>query len=280
MPVFNGVSILMLAISIALPASSGAGDGAAIVDKYAKILDGFVNESGQVDYAGLKDDPRLLHELTEMLARLQETQYNRWQDNDKIAFWINAYNGLTLKAIVDHYPIKPSKIRSLVFPKNSIMQIPGVWKKLKFDVMGKQRTLDEIEHKILRAGFKEPRIHVALVCASIGCPPLRTEPYVGKRLQEQLNDQTVRFLISPLNFRIDREKKVVYLSSIFKWFDDDFEIFAKRRELKATNKKNKVGALNFVYNYVGSRDQEFIAEEDYKIKYLPYDWSLNEQPGD
>ena len=139
-----------------------------------------------------------------------------------IAFWINAYNSLTLVAIIDHYPIKPTVVRSLVVPQNSILQIPGVWTKLKFPMMGGEVTLDSIEHENLRPNFNEPRIHMALVCAAMGCPRLLNRPYDAHELDSQLDNQTMIFLSNPKKFRIDKESNSVYLSSIFKWFGEDF----------------------------------------------------------
>ena len=120
----------------------------------------------------------------------------------------------------------------LAYPKSSIQQIPGRWDKVQWLVMGQKLTLDRIEHAILRGGdpalvatygpFHEPRIHLALVCAAMGCPPLRNEPYAGERLDAQLDDQVRRFLRNPQKFRIDRGNGRVYLSSIFKWFGGDF----------------------------------------------------------
>ena len=142
--------------------------------------------------------------------------------------------------ILDHYPTE------------GIRKIPGAWKKLTFPVLGKERTLDEIEHRILRRKYAEPRIHMALVCAAKSCPRLRNEPYVGARLDRQLDDQSRDFLALPDRFRVDEE--YARISPIFKWFKRDFE-----------------SVPAFIQQYSG---QDI---SDLKIKYQPYDWSLNEQ---
>ena len=147
-----------------------------------------------------------LDEFVTAFGRLDEKVYEKWDEKAKIAFWLNAYNAFTLKAIIDNYPIKSSFFRSRVYPKNSIRQIPGVWDKIPFTVMGQDLTLEHIEHKILREGFDEPRIHMALVCAAIGCPPLRNEPYLGEELDDQLDDQTRRFLANQEKFKIARSR--------------------------------------------------------------------------
>jgi hypothetical protein len=183
-----------------------------------------------------------------------------------------------LKAIIDHYPIKASFWRSLKFPRNSIRQIPGVWTDLKFPVMGQRMTLDEIEHGILRQKFNEPRIHMALVCAAMGCPPLRSEPYVGDKLNDQLNDQARRFLADPKKFKIDRNEGQVALSPIFKWFGEDFiRTYGTNAGFSRFQPKERA-VLNFIQNYLSAADQEYLFKGDYAISYLGYDWSLNERP--
>jgi hypothetical protein len=237
----------------------------------------YVDDNGMVDYRGLKAGPEKLIAYIEAMSRLPRSRYEAWSDDAKIAFWLNAYNGLTLKAIIDNYPIKSSFFKSAVYPKNSIRQIGGVWDKLKFPVMGQKLTLEHIEHKILRVQFNEPRIHMALVCAAMSCPRLRNEPYVPDRLGEQLDDQTRDFLGNRSKFRIDRGKKRVYLSAIFKWFGKDFvKTYAPSRNL-GRHDKTKSAALGFVAGYLDGADKSYVTAGDYRVTYLDYDWSLNEQ---
>ena len=127
---------------------------------YAAVLQKYVNEQGLVHYQGLKADGAGLDAFASTLETLDPKIHDQWMDKEKLAFWLNAYNALTLKAIVTHYPIQPAFLASLRFPKNSIRQIPGVWDQLRFGVMGRQLTLDDIEHEILRKQFNEPRIHL------------------------------------------------------------------------------------------------------------------------
>ncbi len=246
-------------------------------DSYALVLKTYVDDRGMVDYKGLKADSESLDTFTKSLESLEVDVYNRWNEEQKVAFWLNAYNALTLKAIIDHYPIKSSPFKSLRFPKNSIRQISGVWDKLKFPVMGSKKTLDEIEHEILRKEFNEPRIHMALVCAAIGCPPLLGEPYNGDKLELQLDDQARRFLALPEKFRIDRDKKRVYLSPIFKWFGDDFvPTYGTDEKFDGYNRTERA-VLNFVTNYLSPEDRDYLTSTKLSIKHLGYDWLLNEQ---
>jgi len=246
-------------------------------DVYAAVLQKYVNDRGLVHYRGLKSDSTSLDAFTVTLETLDPKIYDQWTDKEKSAFWLNAYNALTLKAIVTHYPIQPTFLASLRFPKNSIRQIPGVWDQLRFGVMGRQLTLDDIEHEILRKQFNEPRIHVALVCAAMGCPPLRNEPYTGTKLEAQLGDQTHRFLHNPLKCRIDRQGKRVYLSAIFKWFGADF-IKTYAADGKFGGYSGAEGAvLNFLSPHLGEDERRYLVTGTYNIDYLDYDWSLNEQ---
>ncbi len=244
---------------------------------YAAVLNAYVNDQGMVDYRLLKADRQRLDAFASALAQLAPSTYEHWSEKEKIAFWINAYNALTLEAIINHYPIKSSFFRSVVFPKNSIRQIPGVWDTLQFMVMGRKRTLGEIEHEILRQQFNEPRIHMALVCAAMGCPPLRNEPFFGDQLDEQLNDQTRRFLSDSTMFRMDRSQGRVYLSSIFKWFGRDFiKIYGTDQKLAGHDPAERA-VLNFISRHLDASDREYLATAKYNVEYLGYDWSLNEQ---
>jgi Protein of unknown function, DUF547 len=246
---------------------------------YGAALEAYVDDRGMVNYGKLKANSKELLSYVKAIGTLPRRQYQAWDNNAKIAFWLNAYNGLTLKAIIDNYPIKSSFLRSRIYPKNSIRQIPGVWDKIQFTVMGRKVTLEHIEHKILRVEFNEPRIHMAMVCAAIGCPPLRNEPYVGGRLGEQLDDQTRDFLGNRRKFRVDRGKGAVYVSPIFKWFAKDFvTAYAPARNLGGQSKGNSA-VLNFIAGYLDEAAQSTLRRGGLKIKYLDYDWSLNEQKG-
>lgn len=246
-------------------------------ERYAAVFTTYVNDQGMVDYKGLKAHPQDLNIFLAQVEQLDRTVYNQWMENEKMAFWINAYNALTLKAIITHYPIKSSWRASLLYPKNSIRQISGVWDKLKFTVMGEKMTLDNIEHDTLRKAFNEPRIHMALVCAAMGCPPLRNEPYSGTELDAQLDDQTRRFLKNSQKFRMARDEGRVYLSSILKWFGEDFIESYGTKEKFSEQSEAERAVLNFISDYLGEAEREYLLTGKYSIKYLDYDWSLNEQ---
>ena len=175
--------------------------------------------------------------------------------DEKLAFWINLYNIFAVKMALDHYPVKSIRdIGSFFNP---------VWDKTVGVVGGKEITLSEIEHDILRK-MEEPRIHAAIVCASISCPDLRKDVYTSKNLDAQLDDQVKRFLENRgKGLRIERSEGRIWLSSIFKWFKEDFD--------------SSGGVVEFVVKHVPDRDQKYLKGKKFKISYLDYDWRLNNQ---
>jgi hypothetical protein len=232
---------------------------------YAQILKTYVNPQGLVNYTALQNQRQPLDTFNQALAAVPITTYQAWSESEKIAFLLNTYNTLTLASIIDQQPIKAS-----------IRDIPGVWQGRRFSVAGQSLTLDEIEHKILRQQFQEPRIHVALVCAAQSCPPLRQEPYQANRLDQQLDDQVRRFLASPHGFKLDRKDSKVYLSKIFEWFGEDWQSqYAVEQGFTGSQKERAV--LNFIASYLNPEDRAYLEQGNYKIQYLDYDWRLNRQ---
>lgn len=232
---------------------------------YSAVLRTYVNADGLVNYAALQANPQPLNNFVARLAALSPNTYAAWSETEKISFLINAYNALTLASIIEQQPLK-----------SSIKDILGVWNFKKHTVMGQSVTLDTIEHEMLRKEFQEPRIHAALVCAAISCPPLRQEPYTGDRLNEQLDDQVRKWLSSVHGLKIDRAQNRVSISSIFDWFGEDWQAqYAVEGTFVGSAKER--AALNFISNYVSPADKEYLAQGNYKLNYLNYDWSLNRQ---
>jgi len=239
-------------------------------DDYRTALMAFVDEHGLVDYAGLKDQRGYLDDFIIWLEQLDPKTYEAWTERDKFALWINAYNALTLRAVIDHYPIDPPMPNGS-YPKNSIRQIQGVWDFNKVTVMGQSITLGYIETKILRRDFKDPRVHMALVPASMAGPMLRNEPYEGTKLDAQLDDQARKFLADPRHFRIDRTRKEVRVSEIFRWYADDFVTGV----MPVRSTKDLCVVEKFAGPYLNDADRAYL--RDARVTYLPYDWTLNEQ---
>lgn len=266
MRVLLAVSFVMIA-AVACPASAqGTASGNDYSDAaYRQVLERFVDANGKVDYAGLKADSAPLDAYLGHVATLTKETYDAWNEQKKIAFWLNAYNAITLKAVIERYPVE------------SIRSIPRVWKERRWTVMGESMSLDDIEHETLRRVFDEPRIHMALVCASGGCPPLRNEAYGANNLDGQLDAQVRTFVTQPQYFRIDRENNVVYLSKIFQWYGRDFEKGFKEANKFAGQSERERAVLSALYSYLSPEDQQYLDQADFQVKYLEYDWNLNEQ---
>lgn len=267
---FAMTAALAAAVALGTLAHAASAPAPLQYDDYRTALMAFVDANGQVDYAGLKDQRVYLDDFITSVERLDPKQYEVWSEQDKIALWINAYNALTLRAVIDHYPINPAMPNGS-YPKNSIRQIKGVWDFDKVNVMGQSITLGYIETKILRRDFHEPRVHVALVPAAVAGPMLRNEPYEGAKLDAQLDDQARKFLADPRHFRIDRTNKEVRVSEIFRWYADDFATGA----MPALFTKEHFAVQKFAGPYLNDADRAFL--NDARVTYLPYDWALNEQ---
>jgi len=244
-------------------------------EPFAAVLAKYVDDAGRVYYEGLESGSENLRAFTTSIARLDSSDFKRWPREERIAFWLNVYNALTLQAIIDNYPIQASFWKSAIYPKESIRQIAGVWDETSFPVMGSSMTLDFIEHEILRKQYEEPRVHMGLVCAASSCPPLRRKPYTGRQLDAQLRDQSRTFLLRPSNFRIEKGSKILFLSSIFEWFGEDFVgVYDDGPSFKNYSARERA-VLNFVAQHVSEQVRADVLREDYKVRYLDYDWSLN-----
>jgi len=225
--------------------------GSAIVSHaiWDSLLHKHLNSDGMVNYRGFQQDMDQLEAYLKLLS--EHPPAKDWPEAAQLAYWINAYNAFTVKVIADNYPLK--SIREL----HTLPGIATIWHKEFFQIGGKPMSLNYIEHEILRKQFDEPRIHFAINCASKSCPVLRNEAYTADKLEAQLTDQARRFLSSPFHNKISPEK--VELSKIFSWFRKDF---------------TRHGSLiEFLNQYAPVKIQE-----DAKISYIDYDWSLNEAP--
>ncbi|MCK4293014.1 MAG: DUF547 domain-containing protein [Planctomycetes bacterium] len=254
-------------------------------DKCADIFKNFVDKDGMVDYRRLKLKRSQLRRLLSEFDRLDHNEYKSWSKDDKIAFWINAYNIKLLHIIVRNYPIESKPWFRIMWDPTDIRHIAPVgkigtrkWDTYKFMVMDEQFTLAAVEERFFRKAFADPRIFFAISYASLSGPPLHNEPYYGHKLDEQLEDQTKRFLSSPRAFKIDRDRQRVYLSALLAPTWHGKELVSKF----ATNKKFKDkppairAILNFIANYVSERDASFLEVGNYSVKDLKYDWRLND----
>ncbi len=242
-----------------------------------KLLATYVDKNGLVNYQKLRRLRGELRPIEKQLNNVHPAKYISWSKNERIAFWINNYNIFTLKLIIDNYPIDPI-IKWPIYPKNSIMQIRGPWTKHYFKVMGLEYTLREIEKDMLMDKFGDPRICFALSLANIAGPPLLNEPYLPEKIDEQLDEQIKKYFSSPQGLKIDHTAKTVHMSVIFKLNEKRF-INKYEQIKKFRNKKPNIRAfLNFVVNYIDPGDAKRIQDGDYKVEFIRYNWTLNEQP--
>ncbi|WP_228008854.1 DUF547 domain-containing protein [Cyanobium sp. LEGE 06113] len=233
--------------------------------RYAVVLERFVDGSGLVNYTALQKDPGDLEAYVAELAAVTPASFQAWDEPEQIAFLLNAYNALTLESVIEQKPLK-----------SSIRDILGVWKLNRHQVAGESMTLDHLEHGIMRKDYNEPRIHAGLVCAAISCPPLRREPYVGSRLDEQLDDQVRLWLGSPQGLVIDQGTGTVAISAIFQWFAEDWNASYSTDSGYGRHTKQRP-VLHFISGYVSPAEQAYLRKGDYNLTTLNYDWSLNGQ---
>lgn len=249
-------------------------------DKCADVLKTFVDDKGMVDYKTLRRKRLNLRSLLREFDNLDPNEYKTWANEDKIAFWLNAYNIQMLKIITDNYPIRSSRILRLYpgWGPNSILHIKGIWTNYKFLVMDEEFTLSEIDKRFFRKAFDDPRIFFAVCNAGLSSPPLRNEPYYGHKLNAQLDEQVRRFLSSPLAFRTDKEKRRVYLSSLFQSSSYGREFISKFAiDKKFKDQEPAIRAvLNFITNYVSRDKVSFLEVGNYSVKFMKYDWTIND----
>jgi hypothetical protein len=248
----------------------------AFYDKCEHVFSAYVDEEGMADYKTLRRKRAELIDAAREFDRVHPAEKMSWSRNEKIAFWINAHNIFTVKLIVDNYPIEP-RWYLINYPDSSIMHIVGGRDKKYFKVMGMEYTLREIEREILLERFKDPRIFFALSYASMGGAFLRNEAYQAEKLDEQLDEQVKKFLSSPRGMRIDRTKKIVFLSDIFNWYKKAFvEKYGSIKKFREHQLPIRA-YLNFIINYVSDGDVSHLKSNDYVVRFQLYDWRLNEQ---
>lgn len=227
---------------------------------YAKLLKAHVQpgsingiQLNVVDYRAVKVDPNYAKALREFATAKPETFQSKVE---RFAFWVNAYNLLVIKTVIDQYPVSSIRDGGSLFEP--------IWKKKIGTVAGKAYALDEIEHSILRKEFKDPRMHFTIVCASLSCPDLRTEPYVAERLDCQLDEAARTFFGNPTKgLVLGPDGRSVKVSSIFKWFSKDF------------------AAVGGVAEFIRAKADPALAARlaslnSGDLSYLDYDWSLND----
>ena len=218
-------------------------------DIWDGLLKKYVSDQGNVNYQGFLNDKDSFTQYLDLLSSHHPNE-RHWNREEKLAYWINAYNAFTIQLILDHYPVE-----SIKDIKKGLPMINSVWDIRFITIEGEDYDLNNIEHGILRKDFQEPRIHFAVNCASGSCPPLRNEAFTAAKLEAQLESQALAFIGNPKYNRIQKDR--IEISKIFSWFKGDF-----------TNDTSLISYLN--------RYSTIQIDEKASISYLEYDWTLND----
>ena len=245
-------------------------------DSYERLLAGYVDEHGLVDYDGLKNNPGDLDLFYQQISSYSPDSHpHLFVDEDaRLAYWINSYNFTTIIGVLHNYPIDsvaevPPPALLFFFPSKS-----GFFFFQRFTYGGAQTSLYNLENRVIRKRFADPRYHFGLNCASSSCPQLPRVPFYPDRLDEQLDKETVKFITSVENVRYDALANTLYLSAIFDWYEQDFVNW-----LEMSSPGQGLDIVDYVIRYLDKDISALItrAGDTLRIEYLPYDWGLNDQ---
>ena len=250
--------ILLGLLAMAVPAGAAAPPDYKL---WGDLLSKYYDPAKGMNYKALKaQDKQTLDELRRQMAQVDVQALSR---QDQLAYWINLYNINVVAIVVDGYPVE--SIRDL--STDPIIRL-NVFKKEVVDTKRGKLSLNDIENEKIRNGFKDPRIHFAINCAAKSCPPIRTEPYVGSKISEQLDDQVRKFLNGPNGVRLGKKGAtlVLHVTKIMDWFGKDFQSWWG------------VGPEGFVVRYVSAdkRKQIEAAGNQIDVEFDDYDWKLND----
>jgi hypothetical protein len=260
--------LLAAALCVTLPALAfdhGHHGWTALLGKHVSWQPG--GHESKVDYAAFKADRQALNTYLGTLSGVSQATFDDWSRSQRLAFLINAYNAYTIDLVLTRYPDLGS-IRDL----GSLLSSP--WKKRFISLLGQPRSLDDIEHGMIRARgvYDDPRIHMAVNCASIGCPALRTEAYVAERIDAQLDDQVVRFVGDRTRNRFDPQTRRLQVSRIFDWYGEDFR--EGHRGIRSVEGFLAGHATLLADSPDGQR---LVRDGKARLSFLEYDWSLNDR---
>lgn len=222
-----------------------------------ELLQKHVDEAGRVDYETWLATEADVAKLDSYIDHLSTASRSKRASKEaRLAYWINAYNAVTVRGILREYPTSSIRNHTGITGYN-------IWKHLLLPVDGEKYSLEDVEHAILRK-MREPRIHFAIVCASIGCPRLWNHAYTADDLDAQLSQNARDFFAQDRNFRVGNDGRTVQLSSILDWFADDFGATTSRQ-------------LRTIAPYVPEEHRPLLEKGRVDVEYLDYDWNINEQ---
>ena len=243
-------------------------------DDFDGVLKRFVNKQGLVDYAALKVYRDGIETYYKQLSFYSPESHPQLfaTDAHKLAYWINAYNAAAIKTVLKYYPIPSVADISGPLPSNFIIPRSGFFLAHRILLGGDTFSLRSLEAQVVRASREDPRVHFALSGAARGAPKLVREAFTGGRLEEQLERATKRFFADDRNLRIDHEAKIVYLSSILKWYKGDFIDWLER-----TDPDSEASLLAYAELYAPvEKSTDLAMAQNYAIEFIDYDWRLND----
>jgi hypothetical protein len=269
------VLLLTLTLGPALHADQQAADSArdGLHQPLDTLLDLYVRD-GLVYYRALKSDRS---RLDGYVAALGRASLDGWSRDEQVAFWLNAYNALVLRTIIDRYPIRGT---SSQYPPNSIRQIPGAFERITHQVAGRAVTLDGIERDLL-APFNDPRVFVALGRGSVGGGRLRSEAFTGARLAEQLDEVVREFPQRHELLRVDTVARQVSVTPILSWREQQVvAAYADRADARfAARSPIERAVVAMIQPYLLPAERAFVEANEFRVVFHPYDWHLNDLTG-
>jgi uncharacterized protein DUF547 len=266
------IVVLLAAFGMAAP-SAQDGSVDARRRNLDQVLDIYVRD-GLVYYRALKSDRRLLDGYVNSLGDVSLATAGR---EEQMAFWLNAYNAIVLKTVIDSYPAAK---RSNEYPARSIRQVPGAFETMKHQVAGRSLTLDQIEQTVL-PGFSDPRVFLALGRGAVGSGRLRSEAYDPQSLEKQLSEAAAECATHSQCLVIDRTTAKMTVSSVFSWRSREFAsaYTEKASSVFSTRSPIERAVIAFVEPKLTAIEKEFLAKNDFKIEFSKFDWSLNDLTG-
>ena len=267
------VAFVLAIYMIAAPRAQESLADAARRKTYDTILDLNVRD-GWVYYRALKSDRGKLDGYVNLLAT---TTVDKLPKNDRIAFWLNAYNAFVLKTVIDYYPIAK---RSTEYPDKSIRQIPGAFERLPHRVAGRTLTLDQIEQTVLPE-FNDPRVYLALGRGAVGSGRLRSEAFSAAQIDQQLAEVATECISRPECVHLDRENNKMNISAIFSWREKEFVPAFADKAPAAFSSRSPVerAVLGFIQPKLLTTEKEFLEKNAFQVVYMPFDWHLNDLTG-
>ncbi|MBX9687910.1 MAG: DUF547 domain-containing protein [Candidatus Obscuribacterales bacterium] len=230
----------------------------------------YVQTNG-VQYGKWKNKRQGLDKYLSSLCELSEDEYKKFSKLEKRALWINAYNALAIRLVIDNYPIKGVRPD---YPASSIRQIPNAWEAAHAKIAGREVSLYTIAHDLLRKS-RDCRAHFAMVPASRSAPELRARAFQAKDIEKELDKITKDYLSKPENLRYDPDSQTLTVSQIFKWFPLDF-IKSVDGKIPMPPPRDDEVVKNYVQDFLPESSRAKMSDKEIKINYSPYDWSLND----